>query len=99
MIDRALSEDDQQARAVLVAGEPGIGKTRLVSEIATRAHERGMTVVGGRCDADLGLPYQPFVEALDDLLERASSSAIEQHLSRHGSVLCAHHSSRGWPFP
>ena len=70
-----------------ISGEPGIGKTRLVSEFATATHERGFTVAGGRCDADLGLPYQPFVEALDDLIDRAPSGVIEQHLHVHGQVL------------
>ncbi|TMD98550.1 MAG: adenylate/guanylate cyclase domain-containing protein, partial [Chloroflexi bacterium] len=51
-------------RTVLIAGEPGVGKTRLAAEIASRAHSRGATVLGGRCDEDMGVPYQPFVEAL-----------------------------------
>jgi DNA-binding SARP family transcriptional activator len=48
----------------LVAGEPGIGKTRLVAEVARTAHSDGAVVLFGRCDEDLGVPYQPFAEAL-----------------------------------
>jgi DNA-binding SARP family transcriptional activator len=51
-------------RAVLVAGEPGIGKTRLVREFARAAHERGATVLAGSCHEEILVPYQPFVEAL-----------------------------------
>lgn len=53
-----------EVRAALIAGEPGIGKTRLASELAVAAHEAGATVLYGRCDEGLGSPYQPFVEAL-----------------------------------
>ena len=48
---------------VLVAGEPGIGKTRLVAELAVRAHEAGAVVLFGRCYEETLTPYQPFVEA------------------------------------
>lgn len=51
-------------RVVLVSGEPGIGKTTLSGDLARRAHEEGATVLYGRCDEDVGVPYQPFVEAL-----------------------------------
>ncbi len=51
-------------RVVLVSGEPGIGKTRLVTELCRVAHDRGATVLWGRCDEELGIPYEPFAEAL-----------------------------------
>jgi class 3 adenylate cyclase len=47
-----------------VAGEPGIGKTRLVAELARRAHVDGATVLLGRCNEETLAPYEPFVEAL-----------------------------------
>ncbi|WP_053227862.1 serine/threonine-protein kinase [Solirubrobacter soli] len=46
---------------VLLAGEPGIGKTRLALEAARRT---GAVVLHGRSDADSLVPYQPFVTAL-----------------------------------
>ena len=49
---------------VLIAGEPGMGKTRLASEFAQRVHADAATVLFGRCDEELGIAYQPFVEAL-----------------------------------
>ncbi len=56
---------------VLVAGEAGIGKTRLASELANRARAAGFDVLLGRSIDLVGteLPYQPFVEALRPLGE------------------------------
>ena len=51
-------------RVVLLTGEPGIGKTRLAADVARAAHHGGATVLFGRCDDELGVPYQPFAEAL-----------------------------------
>jgi DNA-binding CsgD family transcriptional regulator len=58
-------------RSVLVAGEAGIGKTRLASELASRARDAGFEVFLGRSIDLVGteLPYQPFVEALRPLGE------------------------------
>ncbi|MET0414784.1 MAG: AAA family ATPase, partial [Actinoplanes sp.] len=51
---------------VLVAGEAGIGKTRLASELGRRARDAGFEVLLGRSIDLVGteLSYQPFVEAL-----------------------------------
>jgi DNA-binding SARP family transcriptional activator len=53
----------EQAAAFL-AGEAGIGKTRLAAELARALQEEGALVLYGRCDEGLAVPYQPFVEAL-----------------------------------
>lgn len=55
---------EQQCRAVLISGEPGVGKTRLVTEFVRTAHHDGGAVLWGRCDEELDVPYQPFAEAL-----------------------------------
>jgi predicted ATPase len=54
---------------VLVAGEAGIGKTRLASELASRARDAGFEVLLGHSIDLVGteLPYQPFAEALRPL--------------------------------
>ena len=49
---------------VLVEAEPGMGKTRLLAELAHEAHGAGQTVLYGRAEACSPIPYQPFVEAL-----------------------------------
>ena len=56
-----------ERRVVLVAGEPGIGKTRLVAEVARRAHAGGATILAGRCHEEPPGPFAPFVEALRPL--------------------------------
>ena len=62
--------------AVLLVGEPGIGKTRLAGELATHVATGGGLVLYGRCDETLAAPGRPVVELLraytegcpDDLL-------------------------------
>ncbi len=64
-------------RVVLMAGEPGVGKTTLAGELGQRAHAEGATVLYGRCEEDLGRPYQPFVEALGGFVANAPLAALE----------------------
>lgn len=60
-----------EARAVLVAGDAGVGKTRLLDEVTGRAATAGMTVLTGHCVdlGDVGLPYLPFTEVLGALAQ------------------------------
>jgi DNA-binding NarL/FixJ family response regulator len=53
------------AVAALVSGDAGVGKSRLVAEVAARAASRGFTVLTGQC-AEIGdsVPYLPFADAL-----------------------------------
>ncbi|MGW5351452.1 helix-turn-helix transcriptional regulator [Streptomyces sp. NPDC004031] len=53
-------------RAVLLSGDAGVGKTRMLTEAATHATAAGMTVLTGHCVdlGDVGLPYLPFTEIL-----------------------------------
>jgi predicted ATPase len=53
---------------VLVSGEPGIGKSRLAAELGREVLAAGAVVLYGRCDEDAVVPYQPFVEALRNLV-------------------------------
>jgi len=63
-------------RAIFIGGEPGIGKTRLVSEFALAVHADGATVLYGRSDEDLGVPYQPFAEALRHYITHGGSTDL-----------------------
>src|SRR5262250_2210420 len=62
VLDQAAAEEPTVA---LVSGDAGMGKTRLVAELATVAAARGFMVLSGRC-AELGdsVPYLPLADAL-----------------------------------
>ena len=65
---RAVPVGPVLPQLVLVAGEPGVGKTRLLVETARRAADKGATVLWGRCAQETTVAYQPFVEALDHVV-------------------------------
>jgi DNA-binding CsgD family transcriptional regulator/tetratricopeptide (TPR) repeat protein len=69
--------------AVLVAGEAGVGKTRLASEFATVAAAAGARVLGGGCVAlvEGELAYAPLVEALRGLMQRLEPTAVTRLLA------------------
>lgn len=51
-------------RIALIAGEPGVGKTRLAQQFAATALEEGATVLLGRCSEEPLAPFEPYAEAL-----------------------------------
>ena len=54
-----------QGRLVMLAGEPGIGKTRTAQELAALAEERGTKVLWGWCyDEEGAPPYWPWVQSI-----------------------------------
>lgn len=84
----AFSGEDQ--RLVLVTGEAGIGKSTLVAEVARGCHSRGVAVLCGRCDEDLGIPYRPFVEAIGEYVAavpNALSALDEDQMHALGRVV------------
>src|SRR5215471_4302244 len=77
-MDRAWQRVRMGSRYVmLVAGEAGIGKTRIIGEFARRCLSAGTTLVG-HCDEEALTPYQPFVEALTQLLDRFTDAELAQ---------------------
>ena len=62
--------DGRTACAVELVGEPGIGKTRLLRELAARAESRRHLVLSGSCsELEHDLPFSLFVDALDEYVE------------------------------
>src|SRR5215208_918419 len=59
--------EEDGRRVVLVGGEAGSGKSRVVREFGTAAAAEGALVLYGACDAVVHAPYGPFVDALDHL--------------------------------
>ncbi len=67
-----------EASLVLLSGEPGIGKSRLLSEFAGRALSDGWMVLSGRAYDTEGVPpYLPFVEILRQLVESCSEETLQ----------------------
>ena len=84
MWKRAVAGDPQ---LVLIGGEPGIGKTRLAAELALAVHDDRAVVLHGRCDEGMGVPYQPFVEALRYDVDQDDDVGPRERLGRYGGEL------------
>lgn len=54
-------------RAVVIVGEPGIGKTRHAAAAAAEAHAGGATVALARCPPETVVPFEPWVRAIGEL--------------------------------
>jgi DNA-binding SARP family transcriptional activator/predicted ATPase len=67
-----------QGGLVLISGEAGVGKTRLVEAFADRLRWRGVRVLWGRSyEFERALPYQPVAEALRTALPALTSDQLE----------------------
>ena len=79
--DALRAAEDGWPQAILIGGEAGVGKTRLVSEFSTQADDAGMRVLAGGCiDVSGGLPFGPIVEAFRGLEHDLGSSAFRELL-------------------
>ena len=76
-LDQAINDAPS---AVLIAGEAGIGKTRLVDEFIATAAERGARVLVGACIEFAGedLPYAPVTGALRSLAEELGPDGVRE---------------------
>lgn len=70
-LDEALARAQTgEAQVVMLAGQPGIGKTRTAQELAAHAAAAGMVVLWGRCLEEPGAPpYWPWVQLIRGYLE------------------------------
>ena len=72
---------------VLLGGEAGSGKSRLVREFAAEVAADGALVLYGSCDAEVRTPYGAFVEALDQLARATEPDELRAALGGGGSDL------------
>ncbi|HEU5279130.1 MAG TPA: AAA family ATPase [Gaiellaceae bacterium] len=76
---------------ILLTGEPGIGKTRLLSELGRVAREAGFTVASGRCWEEGGAPpYWPWIQVLRSIggdLERLAAGSDAARSRAPGGVM------------
>jgi predicted ATPase/DNA-binding CsgD family transcriptional regulator len=81
-LERAVTAVGQgRGQVILVAGEAGIGKSRLVSELRQHALTSGFTVLSGYCfEDDLVFPYAPLIDALRAFLAPQPAQAVATRL-------------------
>ena len=88
-LTRAIDSASRSAGAcVLLTGEAGIGKSRLVSELRARASAQRFTILEGHCfEQDRSFPYAPWIDALRAFLAPRSASETSQMLGALASEL------------
>jgi DNA-binding NtrC family response regulator/predicted ATPase len=84
----ASVRDASVGRVALITGEAGIGKSRVLGELATRLASAGVTVLEGRC-RDAAPPYLPIIEIVEAALRPGTSTAGSPAASRGREVLQA----------
>ncbi|SEN30950.1 ATP-binding protein [Nonomuraea pusilla] len=67
LLDGELNAAEFGSGLVILQGEPGVGKTRLASEVARRALKRRFTVLAGRCTDPARQAYEPIAGAVERL--------------------------------
>src|SRR5262249_17315814 len=75
---------DGRHQLLLVAGEPGIGKTRLALEFARGRGAEGSTVLVGCSDEENLVPYQPFIECLSWYVRHCPQADLQRQLAAIG---------------
>ena len=79
--DALLSALRGDGGVVVVGGDAGMGKSRLVSELRQRALRLGAVVMSGACsEAELSLPYLPFLEAVGNFISTQDVPALRERL-------------------
>ena len=71
----------------VVTGEAGMGKSRLVSEIAAEVHASGGRVLLGACLEDVDEPYGPFVQAIVDDAAQLDPAGVRRRAGDSGEAL------------
>ena len=72
---------------LFLTGPPGIGASRLASEVAVEAAGKGWLVLSGRCMEQDGAPYAPFREVLSSAVTGATSKALQEAAGDDGPLL------------
>lgn len=82
VLDAALKDAlSGQGRLVMLAGEPGIGKTRLAQELASHAEGQGAQVLWGWCYEQEGAPpYWPWVQPIREYVLQCDHQQLESEM-------------------
>ncbi len=88
LVDLAKRARDGSGAFVLISGEAGIGKTRLVQEAEAWAREEGMLALTGRCVLDKGTtPYQPLIEQIEQVSRLVPPASLRAALGENAPEL------------
>lgn len=88
LVESLLVQPQERGGLVLVAGEPGIGKSRLAEELAAEARRRDVEVHWGRCwEAGGAPPYWPWVNVVRSQLRSRSTEWVRDVLGQQGALL------------
>ena len=70
-----------QGRLVMLAGEPGIGKTRTAQELGVLAEQRGAQILWGRCHEEEGAPpYWPWVQSMRAYVQQTAPEQLAEEM-------------------
>ena len=90
-LNAALAQLDRGRGAVIeLAGEPGLGKSRMLGELAAQAEQRDLLVLSGRAsELEYELPFAVVVDALDEYLQSVPAHRLAVLDEDVGSALAA----------
>jgi len=91
-IERLLAKLDLASNGhgavAMLAGEPGIGKTRMIDEFCDLARQRNVVVLHGACyDGEFQRPYGPFAEAIGAYADTASLDELKKVLGHRAPTI------------
>jgi pilus assembly protein CpaF len=84
LLDRAITGSGGM---LFITGAPGIGASRLASEVAGEAATKGWVVLSGRCMEHDGTPYAPFREVLATAVAGGTSKSLQEAAGSNGPLL------------
>ncbi|HXI96750.1 MAG TPA: ATPase, T2SS/T4P/T4SS family, partial [Candidatus Acidoferrum sp.] len=84
LLDRATTGS---GGLLFITGPPGIGASRLASEVAVEATGKGWLVLSGRCMEHDGAPYAPFREVLATAVAGGTAKSLQEAAGANGPLL------------
>ena len=88
LLDRLDSAIAGEGRVLLLGGDGGVGKSRLVRDLKQEATTRGLRVIEGRCSStESSVPYAPLMDALRFRISRGEEQAVGEMLGPLRAVL------------
>ena len=84
MLDRAMTG---AGGMLFLGGQPGIGASRLASEVAIEAATKGWLVLSGRCTDEGGAPFAPFREILAAAVAASTTRTLQEASKDNGPLI------------